>query len=114
MERLADCFPYGSSFCATHAHTVHAGPAKAMPNISACLLSLRQRPCVWEPGEELRGLLARREIASGYQTLLSPDTVKGFLPFASLSSLGLKDEKKNAECVRACERVCVCARAVSA
>lgn len=38
------------------------------------------------------------EIASGYQTLLSPDIVKGFLPSASLSSLGLKDEK-NAVCV---------------
>lgn len=41
------------------------------------------------------------EIASGYQTLLSPDIVKGFLPFASLSSLGLRDEKK-----KCC--VCVC------
>lgn len=52
------------------------------------------------------------EIASGYQTLLSPDIVKGFLPFASLSSLGLKDEKKkkkNAGCVLMCGRACVCA-----
>lgn len=93
-----------------------------MRNIPGCLFSLRQSgrlsdgaasTCVWQyiiwSPEKVLGvcLQPQCEIASGYQTLLSPDIVKGFLPFASLSSLGLKDEKK-----MLCVRVCVCAQEI--
>lgn len=37
--------------------------------------------------------------ASNQHTALSPDIGKGFLPFVSLSSLGLKDEQLSCVCV---------------
>lgn len=116
MERLVDWLPLWQLLLrARRAHGACEKRWQAYPDV--CSASDRDPRTRRRRGrgsgsperEESRGLQPWCEIADGYQTLLSPDIVKGFLPFASLSSLGLKDEKKKCfVCVR------VCGRAVSA